>query len=83
VRKLSWHIPRMVGVNVAKRTFCSRFFRYAYPIPHTTRPPRRDEEDGKNYFFVSQVRKLSWFFTCIRYTTIDVKVYFVVHCYVL
>ena len=30
--------------------------RYAYPIPHTTRAPRRDEENGKNYFFVSQVR---------------------------
>ena len=29
--------------------------RYAYPIPHTTRSPRRDEENGKNYFFVSQV----------------------------
>merc|ERR1712088_669603 len=28
--------------------------RYAYPIPHTTRSPRRDEENGKNYFFVSQ-----------------------------
>ena len=30
--------------------------KYAYPIPHTTRAPRRDEENGKNYFFVSQVR---------------------------
>ena len=29
--------------------------KYAYPIPHTTRAPRRDEENGKNYFFVSQV----------------------------
>ena len=28
---------------------------YAYPIPHTTRAPRRDEENGKHYFFVSQV----------------------------
>ncbi|XP_050396374.1 peripheral plasma membrane protein CASK isoform X4 [Patella vulgata] len=27
--------------------------RFAYPIPHTTRPPRENEEDGKNYFFVS------------------------------
>nr|AAO83853.1 calcium/calmodulin-dependent serine protein kinase 1 [Lymnaea stagnalis] len=27
--------------------------RFAYPIPHTTRPPRTEEEDGKNYFFVS------------------------------
>ena len=30
--------------------------KYAYPIPHTTRAPRRDEENGKNYFFVSQVK---------------------------
>ncbi|XP_043237323.1 peripheral plasma membrane protein CASK-like isoform X6 [Amphibalanus amphitrite] len=26
---------------------------YAYPIPHTTRAPRKDEENGKHYFFVS------------------------------
>ena len=36
--------------------------RYAYPIPHTTRSPRRDEENGKNYFFVSQVRIFYEFF---------------------
>ena len=29
--------------------------KYAYPIPHTTRPQRKDEENGKNYFFVSTV----------------------------
>ncbi|MEQ2242995.1 hypothetical protein ILYODFUR_002531 [Ilyodon furcidens] len=27
--------------------------RFAYPIPHTTRPPKKDEENGKNYYFVS------------------------------
>ncbi|KAK7065248.1 hypothetical protein SK128_008388 [Halocaridina rubra] len=27
--------------------------KYAYPIPHTTRSPRKDEENGKNYYFVS------------------------------
>ncbi|XP_059169906.1 peripheral plasma membrane protein CASK-like isoform X2 [Physella acuta] len=27
--------------------------RFAYPIPHTTRQARVDEEDGKNYFFVT------------------------------
>ncbi|XP_025080182.1 peripheral plasma membrane protein CASK-like [Pomacea canaliculata] len=27
--------------------------RFAYPIPHTTRPPRDNEENGKNYFFTS------------------------------
>ncbi|KAI6205715.1 hypothetical protein M3Y94_00823800 [Aphelenchoides besseyi] len=26
--------------------------RFAYPIPHTTRPPRREEIDGKHYYFV-------------------------------
>ena len=28
--------------------------KFAYPIPHTTRGARRDEETGKNYYFVSQ-----------------------------
>lgn len=32
--------------------------RFAYPIPHTTRPPRRDEIDGKHYFFVSNDQML-------------------------
>ncbi|KJH41963.1 PDZ/DHR/GLGF domain protein [Dictyocaulus viviparus] len=27
--------------------------KFAYPIPHTTRPPRNEEVDGKHYFFVS------------------------------
>ncbi|CAF1221675.1 unnamed protein product [Adineta ricciae] len=27
--------------------------RFAYPIPHTTRLPKKDEENGKNYFFVT------------------------------
>lgn len=27
--------------------------KYAYPIPHTTRAKRKDEENGKSYFFVS------------------------------
>uniref|UniRef100_A0A915LRQ9 Uncharacterized protein n=1 Tax=Meloidogyne javanica TaxID=6303 RepID=A0A915LRQ9_MELJA len=33
--------------------------RFAYPIPHTTRPPRRDEIDGKHYFFVSNDQMLA------------------------
>ena len=33
--------------------------RYAYPIPHTTRSPRRDEENGKNYFFVRMPARLA------------------------
>jgi calcium/calmodulin-dependent serine protein kinase len=27
--------------------------RYAYPIPHTTRAPRKDEEHGRSYYFIS------------------------------
>jgi len=26
---------------------------FAYPIPHTTRLPKKDEENGKNYYFVT------------------------------
>jgi calcium/calmodulin-dependent serine protein kinase len=33
--------------------------KYAYPIPHTTRPPRKDEINGRNYFFVSQKEMLN------------------------
>ncbi|KAL4219999.1 hypothetical protein ACF0H5_020410 [Mactra antiquata] len=32
--------------------------RYAYPIPHTTRPPKPSEEDGKNYYFVTHERMM-------------------------
>ncbi|EUB63700.1 Peripheral plasma membrane protein CASK [Echinococcus granulosus] len=28
--------------------------KYAYPIPHTNRAPRKDEVYGKNYYFVTQ-----------------------------
>uniref|UniRef100_A0A095CEG8 Peripheral plasma membrane protein CASK n=1 Tax=Schistosoma haematobium TaxID=6185 RepID=A0A095CEG8_SCHHA len=27
--------------------------KFAYPIPHTTRTPRKDEVNGKNYYFIS------------------------------
>ncbi|XP_076238416.1 peripheral plasma membrane protein CASK isoform X4 [Calliopsis andreniformis] len=27
--------------------------KYAYPVAHTTRPPRNDEENGRHYYFVS------------------------------
>ncbi|CAG0880050.1 unnamed protein product [Darwinula stevensoni] len=33
--------------------------RYAYPIPHTTRPRRRDEEDGRQYYFVSHDKMMT------------------------
>jgi calcium/calmodulin-dependent serine protein kinase len=32
---------------------------YAYPIPHTTRPPRPDEEDGRNYYFVTHQKMMA------------------------
>uniref|UniRef100_A0A8B9ZT61 55 kDa erythrocyte membrane protein n=1 Tax=Anas zonorhyncha TaxID=75864 RepID=A0A8B9ZT61_9AVES len=27
--------------------------KFMYPAPHTTRPPKKNEEDGKDYYFVS------------------------------
>ncbi|KAI1716437.1 guanylate kinase domain-containing protein [Ditylenchus destructor] len=43
-----------VGRRHIKNTLISRHpQRFAYPIPHTTRSPRKDEVDGKHYFFVS------------------------------
>ncbi|XP_025163988.1 peripheral plasma membrane protein CASK isoform X12 [Harpegnathos saltator] len=43
-----------VGRRHIKNTIISKHpDKYAYPIPHTTRLPRSDEEDGRNYYFVS------------------------------
>ncbi|XP_054713784.1 peripheral plasma membrane protein CASK-like [Uloborus diversus] len=43
-----------VGRRHIKNTLISHHSdKYAYPIPHTTRPMRKGEENGKNYFFVS------------------------------
>lgn len=43
-----------VGRRHIKNTLIHRHpHRFAYPIPHTTRPPRKDEIDGKHYYFVS------------------------------
>ncbi|CAI5455732.1 unnamed protein product [Caenorhabditis angaria] len=43
-----------VGRRHIKNTLIHRHpNRFAYPIPHTTRPPRKDEVDGKHYYFVS------------------------------
>ncbi|KAK0089452.1 hypothetical protein PV326_004495 [Microctonus aethiopoides] len=43
-----------VGRRHIKNTIIARHpDKYAYPIPHTTRPPRNDEESGRNYYFVS------------------------------
>ncbi|XP_053605205.1 peripheral plasma membrane protein CASK isoform X3 [Plodia interpunctella] len=43
-----------VGRRHIKNTLIARHpDQYAYPIPHTTRPPRPDEENGRSYYFVS------------------------------
>ncbi|KAK2581464.1 hypothetical protein KPH14_005132 [Odynerus spinipes] len=43
-----------VGRRHIKNTIIAKHpDKYAYPIPHTTRPPRTDEENGRNYYFVS------------------------------
>ncbi|XP_073991164.1 peripheral plasma membrane protein CASK isoform X4 [Rhodnius prolixus] len=43
-----------VGRRHIKNTLIARHpDKYAYPIPHTTRPPRSDEENGRTYYFVS------------------------------
>ncbi|XP_066141764.1 peripheral plasma membrane protein CASK isoform X2 [Euwallacea fornicatus] len=43
-----------VGRRHIKNTLIARHpDQYAYPIPHTTRQPRSDEENGRNYFFVT------------------------------
>ncbi|XP_063706034.1 peripheral plasma membrane protein CASK isoform X2 [Culicoides brevitarsis] len=43
-----------VGRRHIKNTLIAKYpDKYAYPIPHTTRPARADEENGRNYYFVS------------------------------
>ncbi|XP_056634547.1 peripheral plasma membrane protein CASK isoform X1 [Diorhabda sublineata] len=43
-----------VGRRHIKNTLIAKHpDQYAYPIPHTTRQPRSDEENGRSYFFVS------------------------------
>lgn len=43
-----------VGRRHIKNTLIAKHpDQYAYPIPHTTRQPRADEENGRNYFFVT------------------------------
>jgi guanylate kinase len=49
-----------VGRRHIKNTLIHRHpQRFAYPIPHTTRPPRKDEVDGKHYYFVTNDQMLS------------------------
>ncbi|VDD80453.1 unnamed protein product [Mesocestoides corti] len=40
--------------HIKNRLIQSSPDKYAYPIPHTTRSPRKDEVFGKNYYFVTQ-----------------------------
>ncbi|XP_035006262.1 peripheral plasma membrane protein CASK isoform X4 [Hippoglossus stenolepis] len=43
-----------VGRRHIKNTLITKHpDRFAYPIPHTTRPAKKDEENGKNYYFVT------------------------------
>ncbi|NXM79448.1 CSKP protein, partial [Oenanthe oenanthe] len=50
----NFHGSHGVGRRHIKNTLITKHpDRFAYPIPHTTRPPKKDEENGKNYYFVS------------------------------
>ncbi|KAG7484713.1 hypothetical protein MATL_G00053190 [Megalops atlanticus] len=43
-----------VGRSHIKNTLLTKYpEKFAYPAPHTTRPPKKDEEDGKDYYFIS------------------------------
>ncbi|CAG9809239.1 unnamed protein product [Chironomus riparius] len=43
-----------VGRRHIKNTLIAKYpDKYAYPIPHTTRPQRPDEENGRSYYFIS------------------------------
>ncbi|ESN94012.1 hypothetical protein HELRODRAFT_87901 [Helobdella robusta] len=49
-----------VGRRHIKNTLISNYpKRYAYPIPHTTRTPKKDEEHGRNYFFVTHEQMMA------------------------
>lgn len=49
-----------VGRRHIKNTLIHRHpNRFAYPIPHTTRPPRKDEVDGKHYYFVTNEQMMA------------------------
>ncbi|MGH0131612.1 UNVERIFIED_CONTAM: hypothetical protein FKN15_047112, partial [Acipenser sinensis] len=54
--RFAYPIPRAHGVGRRhiKNTLITKHpDRFAYPIPHTTRPSKKDEENGKNYYFVT------------------------------
>ncbi|MBN3270451.1 EM55 protein, partial [Polyodon spathula] len=44
-----------VGRSHIKSTLLTKYpERFEYPSPHTTRPQKKDEEQGKQYYFISQ-----------------------------
>ncbi|XP_017303785.2 peripheral plasma membrane protein CASK isoform X2 [Diaphorina citri] len=49
-----------VGRRHIKNTLINKFpDKYAYPVPHTTRSPRSDEENGRAYYFISHDEMMS------------------------
>lgn len=43
-----------VGRSLIKNSLLSKYpDKFAYPAPHTTRPQKKDEENGKEYYFIS------------------------------
>uniref|UniRef100_A0A8B9H141 55 kDa erythrocyte membrane protein n=1 Tax=Astyanax mexicanus TaxID=7994 RepID=A0A8B9H141_ASTMX len=43
-----------VGRSHIKSSLLTKYpEKFAYPAPHTTRPPKKDEESGQEYYFVS------------------------------
>uniref|UniRef100_A0A8C2C0N9 Membrane protein, palmitoylated 1 n=1 Tax=Cyprinus carpio TaxID=7962 RepID=A0A8C2C0N9_CYPCA len=43
-----------VGRSHIKNSLLSKYpEKFAYPAPHTTRPQKKDEENGKEYYFIS------------------------------
>ncbi|KAM3868668.1 55 kDa erythrocyte membrane protein [Diretmus argenteus] len=45
-----------VGRSHIKHALLTKYpEKFAYPAPHTTRPPRKDEENGQDYYFISNV----------------------------
>ncbi|XP_031664513.1 55 kDa erythrocyte membrane protein-like isoform X3 [Oncorhynchus kisutch] len=43
-----------VGRSHIKSSLLTKYpEKFAYPAPHTTRPPRKDEENGQEYYFIS------------------------------
>ncbi|KAK5859035.1 hypothetical protein PBY51_003130 [Eleginops maclovinus] len=43
-----------VGRSHIKNALLTKYpEKFSYPAPHTTRPPRKEEEDGQEYYFIS------------------------------